>query len=181
MEDIHDFDKIDVELDAYFKKKQVSRCKDKFISTLCEEDDDEAVDDAQIGINKEDSDEDYREGSNEEDSDEEAEYSTHNQNVKWNKMRPMLGERPRLEPELLNWSRTKRGSSGGGGRNKDEKKMGAKGINEEGMDEKRIVNGGMHEEVMDGEGALPITQQLNQVGIRPAKRRKVNQVKRRKP
>ncbi|CAH1441997.1 unnamed protein product [Lactuca virosa] len=111
MHDIHDFDTIDVELDAYFKKKQASRCKDEFLNILCEEDDYEAVDDAQTenhaqtendaqtrndsqtGITKEESDEDYLERSNEEDSDEEFEYSTHNPNVKWNKMRPTLGER----------------------------------------------------------------------------------------
>ncbi|KAL7600142.1 hypothetical protein Lser_V15G22071 [Lactuca serriola] len=105
MDDIHDFDTIDVELDAYFKKKQASRCKDEFLNILCEEDDYEAVDDAQTendaqtgndtqtGITKEESDEDYLEGSNEEGSDEEFEYSTHNPKVKWNKMRPMLGER----------------------------------------------------------------------------------------
>ncbi|CAH1430558.1 unnamed protein product [Lactuca virosa] len=99
MDDIHDFDTIDVDLDAYFKKKQASRCKDEFLNILCEEDDYEAVDDAetgndaQTGITKEESDEDYLEGSNEESSDEEFEYSTHNPKVKWNKMRPMLGER----------------------------------------------------------------------------------------
>ncbi|CAH1445692.1 unnamed protein product [Lactuca virosa] len=105
MEDIHDFDTIHVELDAYFKKKQVFRCKDELLNILCEEDDDEAVDDAltendvhvgndaQIGINKEESDEDYLEGSNEEDNDEEFEYSTHNPKVKWNKMITTHGER----------------------------------------------------------------------------------------
>ncbi|CAI9295916.1 unnamed protein product [Lactuca saligna] len=102
MDDIHDFDTIDVELDAYFKKKQASRCKDEFINILCEEHDYEVVDDAQTGndaqtgITKEESDENYLEGSNEEGSDEEFEYSTHNPKVKWNKMRPMLGESVRL-------------------------------------------------------------------------------------
>ncbi|CAI9271551.1 unnamed protein product [Lactuca saligna] len=114
MDGIHDFDIIDVELDAYFKKKQASRCKDEFLNILCEEDDYEAVDDAQTknhaqtdndaksrndaqsGIIKEESDEDYLECSNEEDSDEEFEYSTHNPNVKWNKMRPTFGESIRL-------------------------------------------------------------------------------------
>nr|KAJ0198726.1 hypothetical protein LSAT_V11C600327810 [Lactuca sativa] len=112
MDDIHDFDTIDVELDAYFKKKQASRCKDEFLNILCEEDDYEAVDDAQTendaqtgndtqtGITKEESDEDYLEGSNEEGSDEEFEYSTHNPKVKWNKMRPMLGERYESPHEL---------------------------------------------------------------------------------
>nr|KAJ0215886.1 hypothetical protein LSAT_V11C300146410 [Lactuca sativa] len=101
MDDIHDFDIIYVELDAYFKKKQVSRCKDEFLSILCEEDDYEAIgNDAQTGITKEESDEDYLEGSNEEDSDEEFEYSTHNPKVKWNKMRPTLGERYESPHEL---------------------------------------------------------------------------------
>ncbi|CAI9303766.1 unnamed protein product [Lactuca saligna] len=112
MDDIHDFDTIDVELDAYFKKKQASRCKDEFLNILCKEDDYEAVDDAQTendaqtgnnaqtGITKEESDEDYLEGSNEEGSDEEFEYSTHNPKVKWNKMRSMLGERYESPHEL---------------------------------------------------------------------------------
>ncbi|CAI9302287.1 unnamed protein product [Lactuca saligna] len=90
MENIHDFDTIDMELDVYFKKKPVSQCKYEFLNIQCEEDDGKAVDDAltknniqarndaQTGINKEDSDEDYLEGSNKEDSDEELEYSTHN-------------------------------------------------------------------------------------------------------
>ncbi|KAL7613226.1 hypothetical protein Lser_V15G06140 [Lactuca serriola] len=106
MDGIHDFDTIDVELDAYFKKKQASQCKDEFLNILCEEDDYNAVDDAQTendaqtGITKEESDEDYLEGSNEEGSDEEFEYSTHNPKVKWKKMRPMLGERYESPHEL---------------------------------------------------------------------------------
>nr|KAJ0206412.1 hypothetical protein LSAT_V11C500268670 [Lactuca sativa] len=47
MDDIHDFDTIDVELDAYFKKKQASRCKDERLNILCEEDDYEVVDDVE--------------------------------------------------------------------------------------------------------------------------------------
>nr|KAJ0202516.1 hypothetical protein LSAT_V11C500236770 [Lactuca sativa] len=64
------------------------------------ENDVETGNDAQTGITKEESDEDYLEGSNEKDSDEEFEYSAHSPKVKWNKMRPTLGERYEPPHEL---------------------------------------------------------------------------------
>ncbi|CAH1423298.1 unnamed protein product [Lactuca virosa] len=100
MEDIHDFDTIDLDLDAYFKRKQVSQCKDEFLHILYEEDDDDANDDAQTEINIEQSNKDYMEGSHEEDTDEDFEYSTRNPKVKWNIIKPTLGERYESPHEL---------------------------------------------------------------------------------
>ncbi|CAH1436283.1 unnamed protein product [Lactuca virosa] len=76
MEDIHDLDTIDVELDEYFKRKQISQCKDKFLNILYEEDDNGANDDVQPHINIEEADKEYMEGSDEEDTDDDLEYYT---------------------------------------------------------------------------------------------------------
>ncbi|CAI9280337.1 unnamed protein product [Lactuca saligna] len=62
----------DIQVDDFVKAKAVSRCKDEFVNVLCEDNDDEPV---------EDSDED------------EIVYSIHNPKVKWNVMKPIIGER----------------------------------------------------------------------------------------
>ncbi|CAH1420019.1 unnamed protein product [Lactuca virosa] len=83
MDDVYDLDTIDVELDEYFKRKPIFRCKDEFLNILCEEDDD-ANNGAQPQNNKQESDSEYVQGSDEEDIDDDFEYSTHNPKVKWN-------------------------------------------------------------------------------------------------
>ena len=123
MEDVWDFDTIDVEVDKDLKK-QTKRCNDAFLNSLCpdiagEEGDDFAIPeikhiDDEVDLNEDDvvENEDHfdsmREGSgsdevygydeevsseSDHDSKLEFEYSTHDPKVKWNKMRPLLGER----------------------------------------------------------------------------------------
>lgn len=82
MEEIHDLDTINVELDEYFKRKQIFRCKDDFLNILCEEDDDDEKDGAQPKNNIEESDKEYVENSDEENIDHDFDYSTHNPKVK---------------------------------------------------------------------------------------------------
>nr|KAJ0209776.1 hypothetical protein LSAT_V11C400211240 [Lactuca sativa] len=86
METVDDFDTIDVELDEFFKHKQRSRCKDEFLNTLI----DEAIDECTIPeINLNDF-----EGIEGDDEDKlQFQYSTHDPKVKWNNMKPVLGER----------------------------------------------------------------------------------------
>ncbi|CAI9272947.1 unnamed protein product [Lactuca saligna] len=92
MEEIHNLDTIDVELDEYFKRKQIFRCKDDFRNILCEEDNDDVNDGSQPKSNIEKSDKEYVEESDEENIDHDFEYSTHNPKVKWDLMKPMCGE-----------------------------------------------------------------------------------------
>ncbi|CAH1413731.1 unnamed protein product [Lactuca virosa] len=91
MDDVYDLDSIDVELDDYFKRKPISRCKDEFLNILCEEDDgDDATNDpqaqgqnnAQTQIHNQQLDLEYVKCSDEEETDDDFEYSTHNPNVK---------------------------------------------------------------------------------------------------
>ncbi|CAI9290433.1 unnamed protein product [Lactuca saligna] len=99
METVDDFDTIDVELDEFFKHKQRSRCKDEFLNTLT----DEALDECTIPeINLNDfegmsEDEEQQENQSDNEGDDEDklqfQYSTHDPKVKWNKMKPVLGER----------------------------------------------------------------------------------------
>ncbi|CAI9265527.1 unnamed protein product [Lactuca saligna] len=120
MEDVWDFDTIDVEVDKDLKK-QTNRCNDAFLNNLCpdiagEEGDDFAIPeiehiDDDVDLNEDDvvENEDQfdlmREGSgsdeevsseSDQDSKLEFEYSTHDPTVKWNKMRPFLGESLKL-------------------------------------------------------------------------------------
>nr|KAJ0217206.1 hypothetical protein LSAT_V11C300149480 [Lactuca sativa] len=117
MEDVWDFDTIDVEVDKDLKK-QTKRCNDAFLNNLCsdiagDKGDDFAIPeiehmDDDVDLNEDDvvENEDQfdlmREGSgfdeevsseSDQDSKHEFQYSTHDPTVKWNKMRPFLGER----------------------------------------------------------------------------------------
>ncbi|KAI3763918.1 hypothetical protein L2E82_13916 [Cichorium intybus] len=102
MEELQDLELIDVQLDEYFTRKQISRCKDEFLNTLCEEED--ADNDGDEHVSEKEEEDDKEEGQQkkkelqvdsdyEEDSDDDFAYSTHNPNVKWNLMKPMFGER----------------------------------------------------------------------------------------
>ncbi|CAI9302392.1 unnamed protein product [Lactuca saligna] len=90
MEDVWDFDTIDVEIDKDLKK-QTKRYNDAFLNNLCP---DIAGEEDQFDLMREGSgsDEEVSSESNQ-DSKHEFEYSTHDPTVKWNKMRPFLGER----------------------------------------------------------------------------------------
>ncbi|CAH1432092.1 unnamed protein product [Lactuca virosa] len=121
MADFWDFDTIDVEIDKDFKKKQTSRCADVFFmcpNEAGEEGDDfinpkiEHIEDY-VELNEDDvvEEEDHfninREGSGSDEvtrTDEEVlseidqyyevefDYNTHDLKVKWNKMKPILGQ-----------------------------------------------------------------------------------------
>ncbi|CAI9259543.1 unnamed protein product [Lactuca saligna] len=99
MEDVWDFDTIDVEVDKNLKK-QTKRCNDAFLNNLCPDIVGEEVENEDhFDLMREGSGSDEVYGSDEEVSSEsdqdsklEFEYSTHDPKVKWNKMRPLLGE-----------------------------------------------------------------------------------------
>ncbi|CAI9299690.1 unnamed protein product [Lactuca saligna] len=108
MDDVYDLDSINVELD-YFKRKLISQCRDEFLNILCEEDDDnDANDDAQAQnnaqpqIHNQELDSEYVQSNNEEDIEDDFKYSIHNPKVKWNLMKPVLGERYE-SPHELKW------------------------------------------------------------------------------
>nr|KAJ0219739.1 hypothetical protein LSAT_V11C200065280 [Lactuca sativa] len=99
METVDDFDTIDVELDEFFKHKQRSRCKDEFLNTLT----DEALDECTVpeinlndfeGMSEDEAPQEKQSDSEGEDEDKlQFQYSTHDLKVKWNNMKPVLGER----------------------------------------------------------------------------------------
>lgn len=99
METVDDFDTIDVELDEFFKHKQRSRCKDEFLNTLT----DEALDECTIpeinlndleGMSEDEAPQEKQSDSEGDDEDKlQFQYSTHDSKVKWNNMKPVLGER----------------------------------------------------------------------------------------
>ncbi|CAH1423016.1 unnamed protein product [Lactuca virosa] len=99
METVDDFDTIDVELDEFFKHKQRSRCKDEFLNTLT----DEALDECTIpeinlndfeGMSEDEAPQEKQSDSEGDDEDKlQFQYSTHDPKVKWNNMKPVLGER----------------------------------------------------------------------------------------
>nr|KAJ0199810.1 hypothetical protein LSAT_V11C600299070 [Lactuca sativa] len=81
MDEVFEPDAIDVQVDDFVKTKSVSRCKNGFLNVLCEDNDDEPV---EVDDEK----------NTEESSDEyEIVYSIHNLKVKWNVMKPVIGER----------------------------------------------------------------------------------------
>ncbi|CAI9261589.1 unnamed protein product [Lactuca saligna] len=99
METVDDFDTIDVELDEFFKHKERSRCKDEFLNTLTDESLDECTI-PEINLNDfEEMSEDEAPQEKQSDSEGDDEdkfqfqYSTHDLKVKWNNMKPVLGER----------------------------------------------------------------------------------------
>ena len=97
MDGVPDFETIDVELDEFLKKKQTSRCRDRFLNSLCddtEEFEELSVDEEQVEEAAE-----VRkprlvvEENSVDDEDElDVEYPIHDPTVKWNKMRPIFGE-----------------------------------------------------------------------------------------
>ncbi|CAI9302910.1 unnamed protein product [Lactuca saligna] len=109
MEGVLDFDTIDVELDEDLLKKQSRRCRDEFLNSLSLDDEDEDfiiplfenVEDDEAPVEEEPLDDEQEEEENvdevvdEEENDSEAQfkYSTHDPNVKWNRMKPQEGER----------------------------------------------------------------------------------------
>ncbi|CAI9274897.1 unnamed protein product [Lactuca saligna] len=109
MDTIEDFDIIDVELDELFLKKQMPRCKNEFLNTLCEEciEDcsildiqvDEGDGDEPLDLKPEDETVDeegtLQKGLSEKEDEDGADfqYSIHDPKVKWDKMRSILGER----------------------------------------------------------------------------------------
>ena len=107
MDDIYEPETIDVQLDEYFKIKPISRCRDEFLNTLCEENDDEIRlpgndevqnEDDNGEENDEEEEEENEEGSDEVSAEETIRdyrfpYATHNPQVKWNVVKPFIGER----------------------------------------------------------------------------------------
>ncbi|CAI9268449.1 unnamed protein product [Lactuca saligna] len=109
MEGVLDFDTIDMELDEDLLKKQSRRCRDEFLNSpsLDDEDEDfiiplfENVEDDEAPVEEEPLDDEQEEEENvdevvdEEENDSEAQfkYSTHDPNVKWNRMKPQEEER----------------------------------------------------------------------------------------
>nr|KAJ0204383.1 hypothetical protein LSAT_V11C500289450 [Lactuca sativa] len=109
MEGVLDFDTIDMELDEDLLKKQSRRCRDEFLNSLSLDDEDEDfiiplfenVEDDEAPVEEEPLDDEQEEEENvdevvdEEENDSEAQfkYSTHDPNVKWNRMKPQEGER----------------------------------------------------------------------------------------
>nr|KAJ0211146.1 hypothetical protein LSAT_V11C400193090 [Lactuca sativa] len=86
------------------KRKPVSRCTNEFLNVLCEESDDEALGVESYGVGEVD-DEKNTEESSEEDSDKDVfEYVIHDLQVKWNVMKPVLGEKHQLKLCLTNYS-----------------------------------------------------------------------------
>ncbi|CAH1413690.1 unnamed protein product [Lactuca virosa] len=108
IDEVFESDTIDVQLHDFFKRKPVSRCKDEFLNVLCEESDDEPLggegEHAPVESNSygEVDDEKDTEESSEEDSDEDQiEYSIHDLKVKWNVIKPVLGERYESRHQLI--------------------------------------------------------------------------------
>ncbi|CAH1415624.1 unnamed protein product [Lactuca virosa] len=113
MEGVLDFDTIDVELDEDLLKKQSRRCRDEFLNSLSIDDEDEDfiiplfenIEDDEAPVEEEPLDDEQEEEENvdevvdEEENDSEAQfkYSTHDPNVKWNRMKPQEGERELAE------------------------------------------------------------------------------------
>ncbi|CAI9296061.1 unnamed protein product [Lactuca saligna] len=109
MEGVLDFDTIDVELNEDLLKKQSRRCRDEFLNSLSLDDEDEDfiiplfenVEDDEAPVEEEPLDDELEKEENvdeavdEEANDSEAQfkYSTHDPNVKWNRMKPQEGER----------------------------------------------------------------------------------------
>nr|KAJ0208221.1 hypothetical protein LSAT_V11C500298420 [Lactuca sativa] len=99
METVDEFDTIEVELDEFFKHKQGSRCKDEFLNTVT----DEALDECTIpeinlndseGMSEDEAPQEKQSDSEGDDEDKlQFQYSTHDSKVKWNNMKPVLGER----------------------------------------------------------------------------------------
>ncbi|CAI9287909.1 unnamed protein product [Lactuca saligna] len=99
METVDDFNTINVELDEFFKHKKRSRCKDEFLNTLT----DEALDECTIpeinlndfeGISEDEAPQEKQSDSEGDDEDKlQFQYSTHDLKVRWNNMKPVLGER----------------------------------------------------------------------------------------
>ena len=111
MEGIDEFDMIDVELDEYFKRTPISRCRDAFLNILCDEieeddhlnEDDHPNQDAGEAL-EEDSDAgeeaQVQNTQSEDETDSDFEYAVHNSNVKWNRVRPVLYERYETPQQL---------------------------------------------------------------------------------
>ncbi|KAI3720870.1 hypothetical protein L2E82_31868 [Cichorium intybus] len=106
MEDVVDLDTIDIELDDDFKKKETRRCTDAFLNSLCDKEVDDILipeiesEEKELGTKSThdscDEEIDSKEivnASSEEDDQVTFNYSTHDPNIKWNKMRPERGER----------------------------------------------------------------------------------------
>ncbi|KAL4568985.1 hypothetical protein LXL04_024611 [Taraxacum kok-saghyz] len=104
MDDVPDFDTIDIEVDEDLTKKQISRCTDDFLNSIWEEeldnidipevdqfDEDEAVNTDGEGVNvRENGDDEEQEEIGE--YEEQLQYTTHDPSVKWNRMQPVIGE-----------------------------------------------------------------------------------------
>ncbi|CAH1451872.1 unnamed protein product [Lactuca virosa] len=90
MDEVFEPDTIDVQVDDFVKTKSVSRCKDEFLNVLCEDSDDESVEGEGENARVELDDEENTDESSDED---EIIYSIHNPKVKWNVMKPVIGER----------------------------------------------------------------------------------------
>ncbi|KAL4583627.1 hypothetical protein LXL04_008207 [Taraxacum kok-saghyz] len=80
MDDVLDFDTIDIEVDEDLRKKQISRCTDDFLNSICEEEldnidiaevdhleEDEAVNTDGEGLNERENGEDEEQEENGED------------------------------------------------------------------------------------------------------------------
>nr|KAJ0205778.1 hypothetical protein LSAT_V11C500284100 [Lactuca sativa] len=97
MDEVFEPDKIDVQVDDFVKTKSVSRSKDEFINVLCEDSDDEPVEgegeNARVELDDE-------ENTDEFSDEDEIIYSIHNLKVKWNVMKPVIGERYESRHEL---------------------------------------------------------------------------------
>ncbi|XP_023755101.1 uncharacterized protein LOC111903563 [Lactuca sativa] len=97
MDEVFEPDTIDVQVDDFVKTKSVSRCKDEFLNVLCEDSDDEPVEGEGENARVELDDEENTDESSDED---EIIYSIHNPKVKWNVMKPVIGERYESRHEL---------------------------------------------------------------------------------
>nr|KAJ0219374.1 hypothetical protein LSAT_V11C300103230 [Lactuca sativa] len=102
METVDDFDTIDVELDEFFKHKQ----RNEFLNTLT----DEALDECTIpeinlndfeGMSEDEAPQEKQSDSEGDDEDKlQFQYSTHDPKVKWNNIKPVLGERYESQHQL---------------------------------------------------------------------------------
>ena len=112
MDDVPDFDTIDIEVDEDLTKKQISRCTDDFLTSICEEeldnidipevdqfDEDEAVNTDGEGVNERENGDDEEQEENGE-YEEQLQYTTHDPSVKWNRMQPVIGERYETHHQL---------------------------------------------------------------------------------
>ncbi|CAH1451549.1 unnamed protein product [Lactuca virosa] len=97
MDEVFEPDTINVQVNDFVKTKSVSRCKDEFLNVLCEDSDDELVEGEGENARVELDDEENTDESSDED---EIIYSIHNPKVKWNVMKPVIGERCESRHEL---------------------------------------------------------------------------------